>query len=154
MFQSVRGVCFGIFSNTNPIVATYGYLQLPCIIFMFWIIHRSHPWHPEFLWLFNPNLFAQITSYLFTNFMNYCSFSFENNTGGHLVIGIWVIPPKGIKSHIPWLWATKHISLGQLNVLFPNKPAQTWMFETTWMKDLFSISHSLSSYIIDCAMDE
>lgn len=76
---------------------------------MLWIIHRSHPWHSEVLWLFNPNSFAQITSYLFTNLMKQCSFSFENNTGGHLVIGIWVIPPKGVKSHIPWLWATKQI---------------------------------------------
>lgn len=112
------GVCFGIFSNANPILATYGYLQLPCIIFMFWIIHRSHSWHPEVLWLFNPNLFAQITSYLFTNLMNQCSFSFENNTGGHLVIGIWVIYIY-IKSHIPWLWATKQIHfIGTIKCFF------------------------------------
>lgn len=119
------GVCFGIFSNANPIVETYGYLQLPCIIFMLWIIHRSHPWHSEVLWLFNPNSFAQITSYLFTNRMNQCSFSFENNMGGHLVIGIWVLPPKGVKSHIPWLWATKQIHFTGTIKCFISKQTRT-----------------------------
>lgn len=107
---SLWGVCFGIFNSANPIVATYGYLQLPCIIsFICWIIHRSHPWHCKVLWLFNPNSFAQIASNLFTNFMNRCSFTFENNTGRASCNWNLCYTPKSVKSHIPLLWGSKQI---------------------------------------------
>lgn len=53
-------------------------------------MHKSHAIYLQILW-------KRVVSHL------------KTTPGGHLVIGVCVITPKGVKSHIPWLWATKQI---------------------------------------------
>jgi len=80
---------------------------LHCFLFIFWIIHRSHPWHCKVLWLFNPNSFAQISGKFIYKF--YDSVFFHIWSGRASCNWNLCYTPKSVKSHIPLLWGSKQM---------------------------------------------